>query len=240
MSDTYAAYLKRHPPKLYNRVSWNQFFPYFRRTWLQGEHITIVGPTGCGKSTLESQILTIREYIVIFVTKVYDEVLTYQFPEYHRISKWPPKYHQDKVLLWPKPGKDIRETYLIQRNVFKDALNKIFQERNWTVVFDEQHYMVKKLALGPENEMFLHQGRSSGLSVVNGTQRPAWVPVVTYSSATHAFIWNTNYHDDLRRLSDLGGISSKDLSYNIQTLSKHEFIYVNCRTGDVMRSQVGR
>jgi hypothetical protein len=211
---------------------------YFQSAWKQGEHVAIVAPTGGGKSTLESRILPVRQYVVVLVTKVHDTTLSHDFPQFQRIEKWPPKLSQDKVLLWPKPGKTIRETVLKQRDVFKHALDSIFQDRNWCVNFDEQHYMVKKLGLGPENEMFLHQGRSSGLSVVNGTQRPAWVPVVTYSSATHAFIWNTGVVEDLRRLANLGGVNARELAHNIQQLSKHEFIYVNCRTGETMRSKV--
>jgi hypothetical protein len=86
--------------------------------------------------------------------------------------------------------------------------------------------------------MLLQQGRSSGLSIVNGTQRPAWVPVVTYSSATHSMIWRTTHRDDLKRIAELGGVEMRDLQRNLLTLDKHDFIYVNTRKGDIVRSQV--
>lgn len=221
-----------------NSVEWEKFLRHATATWKQGEHVAIVGPTGCGKTTLESRLLPVRQYVVIFVTKIHDKTITNDFPGYERIEKWPPKLHQDKVLLWPKPGKTIRETYAIQQAVFKEALDRIFTERNWCVVFDEQHYISQQLKLGIENAMILQQGRSSGLSVVNGTQRPAWVPVVTYSSATHAFIYKTTYRDDLRRLADIGGVDTRALQSEILQLGKHDFVYVNSRVGDVMRSQV--
>jgi hypothetical protein len=184
-------------------------------------------------------LLDVRESVVVFVTKIHDDTITNDFPGYKRIEKWPPpKAWDSKVLLWPRPPGTIREMFAKQRAVFKDAMDQIFHDRNWCVVFDEQHYMCKQLGLDVENAMLLQQGRSSGLSVVNGTQRPAWVPVVTYSSATHSMIWRTTHRDDLRRLSELGGVDMRDLQHNLLTLNKHDFIYVNSRKGDIMRSQV--
>jgi hypothetical protein len=224
---------------VYPHTDWNRLLNGLQANWRQGEHVSIIGPTGCGKTTLESRLLDVRDSVVVFVTKIYDDTISRDFPGYERIEKWPPpRTWQNKVLLWPRPEGTIRETYRKQRGIFKDALDRIFRERNWCVVFDEQHYMCKQLGLDVENAMLLQQGRSSGLSVVNGTQRPSWVPVVTYSSATHAMIWRTTFRDDLRRLSELGGVDMRELQANLLRLGKHDFIYVNTRRGDIMRSQV--
>lgn len=231
---------QRRPTKQYPHTDWRRLYPHLRSTWQQGEHLSIIGPTGCGKTTLESRMLDVRDSVVVFVTKIYDDTISGDFRDYKRIYSWPPpKAWDNKVLLWPDTkGLTIRETYRKQRDVFKHALDTIFRERNWCVVFDEQHYMCKQLGLDVENAMLLQQGRSSGLSVVNGTQRPSWVPVVTYSSATHAMIYRTTYRDDLRRLSELGGVDMRDMQSNLLTLAKHDFIYVNTRRGDVIRSRV--
>jgi hypothetical protein len=210
------------------------------KDWNQGEHVAVIGPTGVGKTTLISKILPRRKYVVVLVTKVHDDTLRKPFAGFDRIQEWPPRIHENRVLLWPKPGKTIRETKVKQREVFKKALDSIFQERNWCVVFDEQHYVCKSLGLQPENEMFQHQGRSSGLSIINGAQRPAWVPLVTLSGSTHVFLWKNTFKGDLTRLSEIGGIDRKEIEANMLGLSKHEFLYVNTRTGTVVRSQVER
>lgn len=234
-------HLAPNSSQLYPQLDWDKVRNTVAGNWKQGEHVSIIGPTGCGKTTLESRLLDVRDSVVIFVTKIHDDTISkdFPYPEWQRIEKWPPpKTWMGKVLLWPKPEATIRDTYRKQRAVFKDALDSIFRERNWCVVFDEQHYMCKQLGLEVENAMLLQQGRSSGLSVVNGTQRPSWVPVVTYSSATHAMIWRTTYRDDLRRLAELGGVDMRGLQANLLTLGKHDFIYVNTRKGDIMRSRV--
>lgn len=212
----------------------------FHKDWAQGEHIAVIGPTGVGKTTLIARLLQHRKYVVVFVTKVHDETITNDFPGFERIEHWPPKAYQNKVLLWPKPGKTIRETYLIQRAVFQHAMDIIFQDKGWTCVWDEQNYICEELKLEPENKMFLHQGRSSKLSCINGCQRPADVPVVTYSGSTHAFIWKNEIETDLKRLSQMAGMKPSAFAQHVDNLGKHEFLYCNTRTRFKARSQVER
>jgi DNA polymerase III delta prime subunit len=222
----------------YDILNWDKLLQHLSRSWRQGEHVAVVGPTGCGKTTLLSRILPVRKYVVVLVTKIHDDTLKTQFPGFDRLEEWPPNVYQHHVLLWPKGDKTIRGTVVKQRDIFKSALDKIFNDRNWCVVFEEQHFICKKLGLSVENEMYLHQGRSSGLSVVNGTQRPAWVPVVTYDSSSHAFVWNTGFEADRKRLADLGGINRRAFEQNMGSLARHEFVYVDTRQGIAVRSQV--
>lgn len=225
-------------PDDYQELPWPNLAARINADWLPGEHVAIVGPTGVGKTTLLTKILPIRTNVVVFVTKVHDTTIARGFPDYEIRRKWSKRDTARKILLWPKPGKTIRETIASQKAVFQKALDEIFQDQNWTVVFDEQHYMATELGLGKEQTMYFHQGRSSGLTVVAGTQRPAWVPVVTYSATTHAFIWKTTYDEDRKRLADLGGVDKKQLEYNMLKLGKHDFIYVNTRNGLTVRSRV--
>lgn len=213
----------------YDRVEWADFTKRF--LWRQGEHVVAIAPTGGGKTTLLARVLPRRQYVVIFVTKTFDPTITREFRGYRRIEEWPPPAWVDRCLLWPKPGKTIRETVAIQKRVFQDALDKAFLQRGWTVVVDEEHWMCQVLGLSLEVATFHHQGRSSGLTVVDGIQRPAWVPVVTYSSADHAFLWKTTDPDDMRRLKALGGTDHRELQHNLLSLQKHEAIYVPTRSG---------
>lgn len=219
----------QHEIAPYPTVEWDEFFRRF--VWNQGEHLVAIAPTGGGKTTLLSRILPRRKYVCIFVTKTFDPTFATEFGGYRRIEEWPPPSHLDRILLWPKPGKTIKETVANQKRVFKTALDRIFVERGWTVVIDEEHWLSKVLGLDLEVATFHHQGRSSGITVVDGIQRPAWVPVVTYGSADHAFLWKTTDVDDMRRLRALGGVDHQRLAANLLHLDKHQFIYVPTRSG---------
>lgn len=226
---------------MYPVVPWATIHNKMMSTWEQGQHVFVNAPTGMGKTTLIAKILDRRKYVVIFCTKVHDKTLSNDFPGFERIYEWPPKFEQNKVLLWPKPGKSIRETVAIQKRVFQNASDKLFLEQNWCVVWDEQHYQCQTLGLTLENQMFLHQARSSGSSQINAAQRPAWIPLATLNASTHCFIWRNTLDEDLKRLGNIGGIDKKQLVYNLLNMTdEHQFVYLNARKGYAVRSKVER
>lgn len=220
---------------MFDTVSWPEFLSDFK--WSQGQHAIVVKPTGGGKTTLEGQILPIQRgsgCIVVLVTKVFDTTFTKQFPAsdgWRRVEEWPPPRHVNRVLLWPRfnDRMSLDEIVAIQKRVFRHALNRIFMERGWTVVFDEEHYMCTELGLAGAVRMFHHQGRSSGLTVVDGIQRPVDVPVISYGSATHAFLGYQSEPDDLRRLANLATRYKRDVAREVETLDFYEFLYVPAR-----------
>lgn len=223
----------------FKRVPWSAMHKHMMREWKQGQHVSLLGPTGVGKTVLLSEILKARSYNVVFVSKVHDDSIG-DFKGYERITKWPPKLNQNKVLLWPEHEKTIEDTIKKQHDVFGDAFNRIFVEGNWTVAIDEQHYCCNELGLALPIRTFLHQGRSSGLTVVNGSQRPAWIPLVTLSGSRHAFVWKNTMDEDLKRLANLGGFNRKEMEPVLLNLEEHEFMYIDTRKGISVRSQVER
>lgn len=203
-----------------------------RNGWEQGQHVSCIGPTGCGKTEVIRHLLRARKYVTVLGTKFFDTtydkyVANEGFLRYHTYDKVPSTVN--RVMLWPSlHDKPIRARYALQRHIFHAALNSLFSERGWTIVVDELNYMTKELDLGPEVAMFHHQGRSSKLSMVNGFQRPAHVPMVVYSSSSHVFVWKTTQLDtDAKRLSDFGGASKRDLLETLNDLERWEFIYID-------------
>lgn len=198
--------------------------------WLQGEHLIVIGETGSGKTTLLSQILDIPAYVVVFVTKTYDDSFSRKrWPNWHIMRQWNPREaaHHGHVLLWPKAGATIAETVDEQKRVFGDALNRIYRDRGWTVVVDELQWVVDELKLGREMRTYQHQARSSGITVVSGMQRPSHVPVITYGSATHAFVSRQVERDDVKRLADLGGIDAKVLAQALPVIPDRHWLYMH-------------
>ena len=218
----------------YPRVGWKEFIGNLRIR--QGEHVTIIKPTGGGKSTLIREALNAHRVPdqVILVTKTYDETFDqYVNMGWKRIEEWPPKRYMHKVLLWPKlRGLEIPEYQFLQRRVFRHSINSIARERGWTVVCDEENYLCEDLGMTGLVKWLHHQGRSSGITAWTGIQRPAWVPRITYSSATHAFIGATNDRDDLKRIAEIGNVDKRSMEHNAANLGFFDFIYLPARVPD--------
>ena len=206
--------------------------------WAQGEHVLIAAPTGAGKSTMMQSIIQLRGHVVVFVSKLKDETFN---PVRMKRNGWKiakhwddvdPKEHR-KVLLWPTKGEGMLDIIAHQRVVFADALNKINKAGGWCIVIDEAHYTSDPqfLGLGKHIALLHHQGRSSGISVVTLTQRPSWIPKIIYSSVSHAYIARTRDADDLKRLSQLGGVDSKEVADNVYRLpTRFDYVYVPTQT----------
>lgn len=209
----------------------------FYRMWNQGEHVLISGATGSGKTALGRYVDEVRirrgGYVMVFVCKLReDKTITEDYKGFVRWKKWKrnPSQHENKVLLWPDVKRaNLREALAIQQEVFGQALNELSKTGKWTVDIDEGLYVCNPSFMNFSQEVaILHaMGRSSGLSIVTKVQRPSHIPLIVYSSASHAFIGRTQETADLKRLSELGGkTSAKELSTRISMQGKHDFLWV--------------
>lgn len=256
-------------------VPWSTFMQ--RMDWRQGEHVTLVGATGGGKTTTAIQLLPMRDWVVTFATKPADDTLDQLVASgYKRVPTWPPGPPLDdqpaaplddaapdqpghwfwsagvddrapelvevddrlapRVVLWPEMRRlrDLAE----QRAVFYDAIDDIFAAGGWTIFADELYYLAASdfVDLGDELKILWQQGRSIGISLVAATQRPAWVPLEAYSQATHVLFWRMSDRRDLDRISGLGAHDPVVIRETVSQLRRYELLYLNTRTGDLMRT----
>jgi hypothetical protein len=195
--------------------------------WKQGEHWFTAAPTQTGKTTITASLVSRRAYVVVLGSKPKDPNLRNRYADYKRISEWPPPRGERRVLLWPKWEAKLADTIDTQRRVFKDCLDGVGRTGGWCVVVDEFHWLSQFLRLDKEDAILQHQGSTSGITMVNLSQRPAWIPRITYSSATHALIGATTDKDDLKALSNFGGADSKRVIETVQTMGRHDLLYLN-------------
>lgn len=214
----------------YRREFWNTHLANLR--WKQGEHVLICAPNGHGKTYLARRAADKRDYVVMFVGKPRDPIFRKEFKHWSVLKEWPargPKPWQNHVLLWPEQKDTMAETVLHQRQVFKDAIDKLWKTGDWCMIIDETLQMSDPRGIGLGNHIgqLHYMGRSSNLSIVTLFQRPAWVPKIIYSSVAHAYLSSTKDREDLHRLGNLAGIDSGTLRSNLLTLPKFDFVYVN-------------
>jgi DNA helicase HerA-like ATPase len=227
-------------------VPWRSFLADFMTSWPanakgQAEHVTFVGPTKQGKTTLALEILKERArirdaHIVVLATKPRD--LTLSRLGWPVIRQWPPGYGQKQVIFWPRFAKDVRRAAYAQRLAFDPVLADIFADGNRVVYIDEAFYFTDTLGLGSTLKQYWTQGRSVNLIVVAGTQRPRGVPREMFSEASWFFAFRTADEDELRRVSEIGGVDTRWLREVMRTLKPHEFVAVQTRTGVMVRSMV--
>lgn len=224
------------------RLTWPEFSSVL--DWRQGEHVSLVGPTGQGKSALGLALLPRRDYVMVLATKPKDPTLDGMTrkrarPRYRRVRDLDSRpVDASRLLVWPSfTGMgDIPH----QADVMYSALDTGFSEGGWCLYVDELYYLCEMLGLSTMVKLIWQQGRSVGVSLVGATQRPAWVPLELYSQATHVFLFR---HNDRRDLDRLGGVASagdvdpRTIREIVGHLGKHEFLYVNTRTGAMYRSR---
>jgi energy-coupling factor transporter ATP-binding protein EcfA2 len=218
------------------RIEWSNFIDDME--WNQGEHVTLLGHTGSGKTTLARALLPKRDHTLIFATKPRDDSLDlFKREGYSVTRKWPIDARvYSKVVFWPKIERT--EDVVTQQNEIGKCLASVYRTGGWCLYFDEVRYISDTLGLKPLLEMLWLQGRSLKLSVLAGTQRPAWIPLEAYSQATHIFVWRDRDETNLRRLQGIGSIDHRELKSMIRELPLHDVLYIHTRTGEVVRTRV--
>lgn len=220
------------------RVPWDVFITDVL-DWQPGEHVGLVGPTGQGKTTLLINMLPLRHFVVVMVTKPRDKVMQalIERKHWHKMERWvgldPIQF--PRRILWPTASRLDSKEY--QQSVFHDAFAKIYREGGWTVAIDELWYMDNVLHLDGDIKTYLLQARSLDISLLMATQRPAWVPVEVYSQSTHLFFWRNNDETDIKRISGIGWRSADLIRTIVANLETYQFLYVNTRTGIMARTR---
>lgn len=195
----------------------------------------MIGPTGCGKTTLAAEIAGRREYVLVLACKPADPVIdTFRDKGYRVTREWP--VPNGRWILWPK--NEAHEDLPRQRDVFARALQAVYRRGGWCVVADETRYITDFLKLSKHVELLWLQGRSLNVSVVSLAQRPRHLPLAAYSQATHLYLWNVRDRADMKRLSDIAGrVDMRRIMIALAKLDKHEHLYVNANTGETYRTQ---
>jgi len=223
------------------KIDWSNLRDQLRRgklSWKHGEHASIIGPTGAGKTYLGLRLLPLHEHTIILAAKAEDSTLTrYARTEGHTILRqWPPNDWDTRSIIWPKykqPGDEAK-----QRAIFAESINAIFAERNRTLFIDEVSYLTKRLKMELYLSALWEQGRSLKISLLAATQRPRGVPLLMYDMPHHLFFFRFNDENDLKRIGGIGYLDRKEIQHCVARLDQYEFLYIHVPTGSMFISKV--
>lgn len=209
-------------------TSFQEWLARFHNTWRQGEHVVIVGQTGSGKTSIARDILAVREYVVVLAVKRNDDTIdTFRDAGYEIIKAWPPRYDQDKVVVWFRP-KDLASDQEQAIKVYQ-VLNDIYRRGGYTPLIDDTGYVAAQLRLSSALTVLLSQARSSYISVVcaltQATSIAQRVPTETLRQVRHVLMFPYSSEQDQKALGTITGINWRRLRDIMETqMMPHDFL----------------
>lgn len=222
-------------------MDWPRFRRFFDRHWQVGQHVAIVAQTSSGKTTLARAILPIRDYVVVFATKVRDDSLYEPLKRQGFVvrEKWnPTDIDEPKVIFKPPLDAPTREAKLTQRHAFEEALIGLFATGGWTVFLDEVRYLTEELKLVTELNTLWLQGRSLDVTIVAGTQRPVSVPINMFEQARHLFAFRITGREDRVRAAEYMGPLAPVAFEVMDDLPRFETLYIDAIEDVAYRTKV--
>lgn len=183
--------------------------------WLPGEHVTAIGDTGTGKTYLLAELVRMRRYVIVFKTKA-DPDDDSKWRGFHRAAraKSMDNVRHEHILLDPE--------YRYQTREGVEMLERVYVQGGWTVVIDEL-WIAERIGLKHQIERLLTQGRSKGISVVLGQQRPVTTSRFAISQTTHLFTFRTEGRDG----KTVAEATTPRILPVIDSLTGHDFAYYN-------------
>jgi hypothetical protein len=208
-----------------------------------GQHVTILGPTGSGKTHLMWQLLehTANPQVpaVILAMKPRDTTTESWMKKlkYKKVGTWPPihKLFTEKpagYVVWPPHSFDAEQDDWNHEVIFRGVFNDCYRRGDRILVCDEI-LATKDLNLNREMVRGWTRGRSMGMGLWGGSQRPFDVPLYAYGQAEHLFIANDPDHRSRKRYSEIGGFDGSVVASWVHALKKHQFLYIG-REGPVV------
>lgn len=218
---------------------------FLSKRWLYkpGQHVTMSGPTGEGKTHLTFELLRESAHsqlpAVFFQMKPRDETIEEWARQlkYKEVGSWPPSWWHTQIMKptgWVlKPpisfNPDVDEAR--QYYQFKRAMIDCYRKGNRIVVGDEL-YGLADLGLARPMIALWSRARSMGTGFWGGVQKPSHIPLWGFNQAEHVFLSSEPDIRNIKRFSEFGGVDPKIIETIVPRLEKFQMLYLR-RSGRV-------
>lgn len=216
-------------------VSRQEFLREWKHDYAPGQHVTFIGPTQRGKTTLAIQLLgesiSPEHKCVILAGKPPKRDKTMaaaaQKLNLRIIEEWPPEWRpgdrkRNGYVLRPRQSlKDIKADNENLRKQYSAALIGNYSSSKPVItVVDEAHHVQNDLSLKREYEAPLMRGAPDN-AVWSLIQRGRFMSYLAYDAPEHIFIFYDPDRSNQARYSDIGGVDPRWLTEIIEDLKTY-------------------
>lgn len=218
-----------------------------------GQQVTMVGPNGCGKTTLGMKLLAATTEQHSHLRGVALVMKPHKGPKSEGrratgdrtvanltralggkvIRDWPPpplawRSEPPFWALWPPHTAEPEVDDDRHAVIFRKCLIDLYKKGDSVAFADEAAGLSDQLKLDDVLIQTLTRGRSMSASLILATQRPRFVPRAMFTEAKHFFLWRMADEGEYERLREISGgrMSRKELVAVLSGLGKHECLYL--------------
>ena len=216
------------------RWRWGDFRDWFYENFELGEHVSVLAPTGGGKSHLIIRGLAplfLNESNprlstpVLFLDAKDNDPLLAGFGQ--PVDRLPGKLERWGKKPWwrlriPSRFRGVNPS-LVQRAVY-DALRMFYREGG-VIIADEVRPILRLRLEGYLVDIW-ERGRSQKCSLIAGSQAARWMPSHMYDQANHTFLGRVTDQRARIRFREIGGYSD-ELRQAIAGLKRYEYVFVS-------------
>lgn len=214
-----------------------EFARMFGRQYSDGQHVTFIGPTQRGKTTLCLDLLheTISPQRPCTILagkppgrdKAMDEIAP-KMLNLRTVEEWPPtrtwkdRKRNGYVLKPVQKMKNRKEDEAELARQFQRAINDNYRKKTPTITVADEAYLIQvTLKLKGDYEQPLMRGAPHA-AMWSLIQRGAYVSYHSYNAPDHIFIFNDPDVSNRKRYADIGGVDPRFVYDVTNTLATYE------------------
>lgn len=215
----------------------DEFVPWFREAWEPGQHLSVIAPTGAGKTTFVGGLLDLRRYVLALDPKGGDSTLAgLGFP---RLASWPGTRRMDQIVqqndednrpsrFLVGPRVQVRNDLRKLREATRAAMAGAFDMGGWTLYADELQILTdpRMMNLRAQADEILIAARDKRISFVSSYQAPSWVTPHAAKMSTWCAVSYTRDTDVVNRLAEVLGRPKPEIRGAIQGLDPFSWLIV--------------
>lgn len=241
--------------RLLERLDRDDAIAKLGRALKPGEHVTLLGPTGRGKSTVVGDLIPYLDFdmVAILAPKGADPA----YAEHgHSTRSWPPRRawgetfrvmfgqmddrQEDRPRVWrvETPIRKVSDFAALQ-GLYGQVLGSVLAKpesrpgkpgASLAVVVDDTRFTCDQLRMSKLLTANLIIGRSKRASIISNLQAPRWAPRECLDQVSHCLIWRNRDRDVAKRLAEISGdLDPKLIEAAIGTLGFHDFLWIDGR-----------